>query len=187
MNKIIRTEKGFRSFLNNAIREFNQKYNSDIEEIKFPVRFATKSDMKGALGGYSYQYNRMTGECIPYEFKFQKQIIENLKEDNLNTILLHELGHYIATECYGMQENKGHSKKWEMICAMLGLEEENISPTIALDDKELNSRYTIYCPHCESKLGNRERISQKQKDKFKNGGYRCGKCGNSGLQIIQNR
>ena len=128
-NKIVRTEKGFKEFFNNAIRQFNEKYNSDIEEINFPVVFATKSEMKNALGGYSYYMDKITGECIPYRFAFSKNIIQTVKEDNLNTILLHELGHYIATESFGSQPFGGHSEKWEKICAMLGLEEHNISPT----------------------------------------------------------
>jgi predicted SprT family Zn-dependent metalloprotease len=186
-NKIVRTEKGFKEFFNNAIRQFNEKYNSDIEEINFPVVFTTKSEMKGALGGYSYYMDKITKECIPYRFAFSKNIIQTVKEDNLNTILLHELGHYIATERFGSQPNGGHSEKWERICAMLGLEEHNISPTISLDDKEMNSKYTLYCPNCKSKLGHRDRMSKAMKDKFANGYYRCGKCGSENLEVIQHR
>ena len=184
MCKIIRTEKGFRMFMNESIKQYNKEYKADVKEVDIPIIFKTKSEMMGSLGGYIYEYNSLTDESKSCNFEFMEKMIDNLTEEHLQTILLHELGHYIATELFGGQCNGGHSRKWEMICERLGL--EDIAPTIKLSSKELGEKYTIYCSSCGEELGGKDRMSKKEKDKFDNGDYHCMLCGSNHLEVREN-
>ena len=184
MNKIIRTEVGFKNFMNESIKQYNKEYKADVKEVDIPIIFATKSEMNNALGGYVYEHDMMTGESKSYCFEFLKKMINNLTEEHLRTILLHELGHYVTTELFGGQCNGGHSRKWEMICERLGLEE--IAPTIKLSSKELGQKYTIYCPSCGKELGGEDRMTKRKKDNFNNGNYHCMLCGNNHLEVREN-
>ena len=183
--KIRRTEQGIKGFMNDAIQKFNATYNADVEEVTFPVEFVSKTELNGALGRYSYYLNHYTEEVKPYKFQFFNKLMKSINEEHLNTMVLHELAHYITAYLFGYQaDNGGHTEKWEEVCEMLGM--KDISPILDLEKEEQpKSKWDIVCKSC-GEVYHRDRMTKRIKEGVERGMCGCGKCGSRELEIKQN-
>ena len=172
-------EKEIRKFMNETIDKFNEEYNENISHIDFPIVFNRRHNNRGY-----YKFKR-TG-YTPMEFGFSLYMLEEENKENVKNTILHELAHFLATKIY--QDNCQHDSRWEGTCRKLGMKEISAKHKRTLDETLKAYRYWVVCscnPNKPVAL-----YHQMRKDtlaKFERNAYRCNKCGNSDLVVIDTK
>ena len=171
-------EKRIREFMNERIDKFNKEYNEKIYHIDFPIVFNRRHNNRG-------YYKFIRKGYIPVEFGFSLYVLENNEEDKIENTILHELAHYITTEIY--QDNCQHDVRWEGICEKLEMKDKSARYERTIEETLRDYRYKIYCPCSEKPIAVYHRMNKNTLEKFKRNAYRCSKCKNSNLIVLDTR
>lgn len=110
----------------------------------------------------------------PISLEFSPRTLECATDEELHSIIRHEMAHYIAYKKTG--EFHGHDKYFASICERLGGE---TAATAELEnyDPAKYSKYKIVCPNC----GYTSYYMRKPKCLAHLEDYRCGECKGKGL------
>ena len=172
-------EKRIREFMNQEIDKFNKKYNENIKHVDFPILFNRRHNNRG-------YYRFIRKGYTPMEFGFSLYVLENDSEDKIENTILHELAHMIATEIY--QDNCQHDVRWEGICEKLEMEDTSARYKRTLEETKQDYRYHVICEcNPERPVAVYHRMNKNTLEKFKRNAYRCSKCKNSNLIVLDTR
>lgn len=147
-------------------------------KLNFPVtinkRFTT------SLGRVSYKVNE-DGNVYPYKMEFNKELLEEGTDFDIESTIIHETCHVLAALKTG--ERQGHNAYFKALCASFGLENEKATCNpeyLKKKPKETDYKYTIKCA-CGMTKGYRRMCKTLKYIDF----YRCSKCGGN-LEMVQN-
>ena len=178
MNKE-RCEKEIRKFMNDTIDKFNEEYNENISHIDFPIVFNRRHHNRGY-----YRFRKI--EYTPIEFGFSLYMLEDENKENVKQTVLHELAHYITSEIH--QDNCNHDSRWEETCRKLKMKEISAKHRMTLDETLKSYRYHVYCTcNLEKPVALYHQMRKDTLAKFERNAYRCNKCGNSDLVVIDTK
>ncbi|WP_291631379.1 SprT-like domain-containing protein [Clostridium sp.] len=172
-------EKRIREFMNQEIDKFNKKYNENIKHVDFPILFNRRHNNRG-------YYKFIRREYTPMEFGFSLYVLENNEEDKIENTILHELAHYIATEIY--QDNCQHDVRWEGICEKLEMKDKSARYKRTTEEVLRDYRYWVVCSCNPNKpVALYHKMRKDTLAKFERNAYRCNKCGNNDLVVIDTK
>ena len=148
--------------LDKASRIWNRDF--DIPAINLNLRGR-------AAGQYKYQLNRYTGEIRNTQFRFNKVLFEENREDFLNRTVPHEVAHHITRVMYG--DVKPHGREWKGVMTTLGFDNSTYhtydTTNSSVQRKRL--RHLYHCVKCDNKMA---LTPQKHKQSYR---FACGSCG----------
>lgn len=110
----------------------------------------------------------------PISLEFSPRTLECATDEEMHSIIRHEMAHYIAYKKSG--EFHGHDKYFSAICERLG-GEAAATTELANYDESKYAKYKVVCPNC----GYTSYYMRKPRCLAYLERYHCGECGSKGL------
>lgn len=124
---------------------------------------------------------RTNGIVRNEKVEFSKQFLATSTDDCIWNVIAHEAAHYIATARTG--ECHGHDTYFKSICKEIGTSNDGTKTHVERTVAETAVyKYTVLCKTC-GVIGYYHRMGKNLKNIDK---CTCGKCGSSGLTLVQN-
>ena len=112
----------------------------------------------------------------PISLEFSPKTLEYATDEELRSIIYHEMAHYIAYKKTG--ECHGHDRYFKSICERLGGESASTTKLKHYDEAK-EAKYKIVCPNC----GHASYYTRKPRCAKHLEEYRCGECKKGGLRF----
>lgn len=156
------------------------EYLSSLVGDTFDCPVRINGRLTRTLGRFCYKY--VNGECVQDVLEMSKQLLETATEESVISVIDHEWCHYYATKSTG--EHHGHDAYFKEICGRVGCTNDKTRTSV---DRIVSAssiyKYQVFCPTCEEFISGYSRMSKTLKNIDE---CYCKKCGQYGLEVIQN-
>jgi len=169
-------EKAVREKMEATLDICRKRYNKDIPTP--PLRFV---QLGRRAGVHNYKFNRLSRLAHSHEIRINPDFFKKYYDEMLNTIVPHEIAHYIAVVLYGRNEGSGHGWRWREVMSVIGIPAANRCHQFDMEGvkvragKETPFKYSCRCdkPHMLTRT-----VHQRHQASVAIGkrGYKCTKC-----------